>query len=851
MSTPKASKRFKLQVNIVNVGEEKLIQNWSAKPVKKFLLLTEANASLLSVRRKIEDMFSKLYPSGSRATVTRLRDSSLCELDDDFKVSEVFDESNIVYAVLANNPMNQKKPAVSPVATKTVPEKAEEQTKKRKQNQNETNTKVSPEQKVPAPTVSNTSDVVKENTEVKQTPEPQPKKKKAKKKNQQNVPVVETTQPEQQVTETVKAVPNKKTSAVSTSKAPQTVKSTEVKGAKSDQPAKEITKAPQQTAPAAAKKPTGLTKAQTQAQAKKQAPLAKEEPKVAPKKVVTPPTTTPVTTQKEGKGKKQVQQDTQKNAASLDKPQEPSQPPQKTVVNQPKNKKAKNTPAPVSQDTQLNDPMELDVPKKAEVNKKQNTVVDKKSVQKEATPVEVGKKNIPEQMAKPVETPSKKRKAETPLSKNKVEAEAPDHNVKDSKDTSKNNKVVENKAKVASPPANKQNSKGGAPNPALVANDEKTVKAKVTTIPAREPAKTIVKNTPTVAKSKPQVKANINITQPEVAAPLDTKGAKLPASPSPAKGKQESTNKKPEAMAPLASPQKKVDDQAKTIAATSKGQAKKVNSATVIPDTPTPHQSDAQIDSKSNTFGIQLRDTTGVEAGRMMGRLLLGADEDDDEEDGVEDIASEPLHTPPVIMSSKKAPALARVTSAIMSQNSPIRKEQVKPSPMESTSTPVKVASGKPAPESSSSGSSSDSNSDDSSDDDNSASKPTPPNMATPNTNASKASQMYTPYQKPSFSSLRQIAASAKLTNLAAKASAIAGGVTPTISKNRPEPMETSSSEEDNASDSDSSSSSSDDSDNEKTPVAKTPQLNVRLAGQKSKGRNKRKSALFQLARDA
>ncbi|ORX91018.1 hypothetical protein K493DRAFT_409552 [Basidiobolus meristosporus CBS 931.73] len=808
MSTAKAAKRFKLQVNIVNVEEEKLAKDWSVNPVKRFLLLTEGNASLLSVRRKIENMFAKLYPNSSHTAVARLRDASLCELDDDFKVAEVFDESNVVYAALANNPMN-KTPNNAPALNKPVPNA--EQQKKRKQTQNEAVVN-SPIDKQTASTPDSNSPTIGDNTiAAKETPEPQPKKKKAKKKNQKAANAEPTPMEVERLPEGTKA-PQENAPAKKTIDAPPQVVKNAGPKEKSNQPENKLPQA-QKAPQATAKKSTETTEAQNKKQ---------PQTKVVPKKGTSPIVDQP--------NKQATQEAQKKNAnANANKAQQAQQP--QKVEAQAKGKKGKNTPPQVSSAVKVDETKPNTTNQQTQPNQKQHDVVAQNAGPKAA--------EESQQNEKPAE--NKKRKlASTGNNDNQVTkgngkpAVAPQAAKKDV-EKKQPSQPVSNDASKAEAPSSKNKP----------TNNQKKAKTEVAESPKVTPNPTVT-NAPKATETKANKKAVVKASPPEA------KGAESVKSP-PSTQATKANNKKPES-APVNKVQAGKAGALANGAAATKEQANPV----MIPETPTPVHSDPHMDKKPiSAYGVQMRDAIGVEAGRMMGRLLLGADEDDDEEEG--DLREpQQSHIPPIIMSSKKSPALTRVSGGISSPViTPTRKESIKQIPMEMNSavTPAKVTGGKPTPEaiaSNSSSSDGSSSSEDSSDDEDPASKKTLTNVATPNTSISKASQMYTPYQNPTFSSLRQIAASAKLTNLAAKTSAIAGGVTPSISKHRTEPMDasSSSSEEEQGDDSDSSSSDESDSDAEK-PVAKTPQLNVRLAGQKSKGRNKRKSALFQLARDA
>ncbi|KAJ2157089.1 hypothetical protein GGF46_004741, partial [Coemansia sp. RSA 552] len=90
--------RYKLRVNFVGVDAYDTREN--VLPYRKLIYLAYATQHIGEVRRGIEAMFTRLYPDDGAHKVVRLRDSHMCDVSDDFLVSDVFDDSPEVYAAM-------------------------------------------------------------------------------------------------------------------------------------------------------------------------------------------------------------------------------------------------------------------------------------------------------------------------------------------------------------------------------------------------------------------------------------------------------------------------------------------------------------------------------------------------------------------------------------------------------------------------------------------------------------------------------------------------------------------------------------------------------------------------------
>ncbi|KAJ2303038.1 hypothetical protein IWW55_003128, partial [Coemansia sp. RSA 2706] len=96
--TGETLRRYKLRVNFVGVDAYDAEEN--VTPYRKLIYLAYATQHVGDVRRGIETMFEKLYPEDGGRSVVRLRDSHMCDVSDDFLVSEVFDDSPEVFAAM-------------------------------------------------------------------------------------------------------------------------------------------------------------------------------------------------------------------------------------------------------------------------------------------------------------------------------------------------------------------------------------------------------------------------------------------------------------------------------------------------------------------------------------------------------------------------------------------------------------------------------------------------------------------------------------------------------------------------------------------------------------------------------
>ncbi|KAJ1664730.1 hypothetical protein EV178_003801 [Coemansia sp. RSA 1646] len=91
-------KRFKLRVSFV--GTDIYDNDDSVLPYRKLIYLAYSDERVGEVRRKIESMFASMNPEDGLRQISRLRDSYMCDVSDEFLVSDVFDESPVVYAAM-------------------------------------------------------------------------------------------------------------------------------------------------------------------------------------------------------------------------------------------------------------------------------------------------------------------------------------------------------------------------------------------------------------------------------------------------------------------------------------------------------------------------------------------------------------------------------------------------------------------------------------------------------------------------------------------------------------------------------------------------------------------------------
>ncbi|KAJ2859416.1 hypothetical protein GGI22_002993, partial [Coemansia erecta] len=91
-------RRYKLRVNFV--GTNAYDKDENVLPYRKLIYLAYSDERVGDVRRKIESMFASMNPEDGQRQVARLRDSYMCDVSDEFLVSDVFDESPIVYAAM-------------------------------------------------------------------------------------------------------------------------------------------------------------------------------------------------------------------------------------------------------------------------------------------------------------------------------------------------------------------------------------------------------------------------------------------------------------------------------------------------------------------------------------------------------------------------------------------------------------------------------------------------------------------------------------------------------------------------------------------------------------------------------
>ncbi|KAJ1946624.1 hypothetical protein GGF37_001060 [Kickxella alabastrina] len=96
--TTSGPRRYKLRVNFV--GLDAYDRDENVLPYRKLIYIAYENESIRNVCEGINTLFAKLYPEDGHNKVVRLRDSFMCDVSDDFIVSEVFDESPEVYAAM-------------------------------------------------------------------------------------------------------------------------------------------------------------------------------------------------------------------------------------------------------------------------------------------------------------------------------------------------------------------------------------------------------------------------------------------------------------------------------------------------------------------------------------------------------------------------------------------------------------------------------------------------------------------------------------------------------------------------------------------------------------------------------
>ncbi|KAJ2260743.1 hypothetical protein GGI01_002790 [Coemansia sp. RSA 376] len=96
--TGESARRYKLRVNFVGIDAYE--SDGDALPFRKLIYLASATDRVGDVRQGIKALFTKLYPEDGQHAVILLRDSYMCDVADDYLVSEVFDESPVVYAAM-------------------------------------------------------------------------------------------------------------------------------------------------------------------------------------------------------------------------------------------------------------------------------------------------------------------------------------------------------------------------------------------------------------------------------------------------------------------------------------------------------------------------------------------------------------------------------------------------------------------------------------------------------------------------------------------------------------------------------------------------------------------------------
>ncbi|KAJ2767293.1 hypothetical protein IWQ56_003390, partial [Coemansia nantahalensis] len=103
--------RFKLRVSLVGVDAYDSADATMA--YRKMIYLAYSGQRVGEVRKGIEAMFARLYPEDGHREVVLLRDSDMCDVADDFLVSDVFDESPNVYAAMRGLTVECGTPAAS------------------------------------------------------------------------------------------------------------------------------------------------------------------------------------------------------------------------------------------------------------------------------------------------------------------------------------------------------------------------------------------------------------------------------------------------------------------------------------------------------------------------------------------------------------------------------------------------------------------------------------------------------------------------------------------------------------------------------------------------------------------
>ncbi|KAJ2552556.1 hypothetical protein EV175_003265 [Coemansia sp. RSA 1933] len=105
-------RRYKLRVNFV--GIDAYDKDEDILPYRKLIYLAHSNERVGDMRRKIESMFASMNPEDGQRQVSRLRDSYMCDVSDEFLVSDVFDESPVVYAAMNGLSVLDNESLVSP-----------------------------------------------------------------------------------------------------------------------------------------------------------------------------------------------------------------------------------------------------------------------------------------------------------------------------------------------------------------------------------------------------------------------------------------------------------------------------------------------------------------------------------------------------------------------------------------------------------------------------------------------------------------------------------------------------------------------------------------------------------------
>ncbi|PVU97810.1 hypothetical protein BB560_005721, partial [Smittium megazygosporum] len=89
------NKKIKLRVLVVS---NKCSHINPTHILRRFVCLANSNDSVLALKTQINSLFSKLYIDTNPLQLIQLKDSSFCDLLDDYTLDQIFDESKIVYA---------------------------------------------------------------------------------------------------------------------------------------------------------------------------------------------------------------------------------------------------------------------------------------------------------------------------------------------------------------------------------------------------------------------------------------------------------------------------------------------------------------------------------------------------------------------------------------------------------------------------------------------------------------------------------------------------------------------------------------------------------------------------------